>query len=127
MPVRRGASYRCVSDRDTCPDVSDSTLPKELTSMFQPLFCKLCETHLNSNVTAMMHYKAKNHEKRVRKFLIEYAEKTGEPVHKRAKLGPTGASDQANVPRYSYCETCDLQLTSQMHAEQHYMGRNHQK
>lgn len=35
---------------------------------------------------------------------------------------------QARVdPRYLYCSVCDLALTSQQHAEQHYMGRNHQR
>lgn len=38
---------------------------------------------------AKIHYKSKNHEKNIRKFLTEYSEKTGEPLHKRAKVVST--------------------------------------
>lgn len=76
---------RSFSDRDTYLD-SDATLPKELTAQFQPLFCKLCNMHLSSSVVAKLHYKGKNHDKKVRRYLIEYSERTGEPLHKRAKL-----------------------------------------
>lgn len=35
---------------------------------------------------------------------------------------------QARVdPRHLYCAVCDLALTSVQHAQQHYMGRNHQR
>lgn len=54
--------------------------------LFQPLFCKLCTVQLSSNQTAKMHYKSKNHEKNIRKWLIDYSDKTGEPLHKRTKL-----------------------------------------
>jgi hypothetical protein len=30
-------------------------------------------------------------------------------------------------PHDLYCSVCDLALTSQQHAQQHYMGRNHQR
>lgn len=72
-------------DKDSYLD-TDTSLPKELTAMFQPLFCKLCNMHLSSSVVAKLHYKGKNHEKKIRKFLIDYSERTGEPLHKRAKL-----------------------------------------
>lgn len=36
-------------------------------------------------MTAKMHYKSKNHEKKIRKWLIDYAEKSGEPLHARAQ------------------------------------------
>lgn len=64
----------------------DPSLPKELTAMFQPLFCKLCNMQLSSSVVAKLHYKGKNHEKKIRKYLIDYSVRTGEPLHKRAKL-----------------------------------------
>lgn len=73
------------ADKDSYMD-SDTTLPKELSLMFQPLFCKLCNMQLSSSVVAKLHYKGKNHEKKVRKYLIEYAARTGEPLHKRAKF-----------------------------------------
>ncbi|XP_057664151.1 zinc finger matrin-type protein 4 isoform X2 [Diorhabda carinulata] len=113
--------------RDTVPDINDSTLPKELTSQFQPLFCKLCTAQLSSNVMAKLHYKSKNHEKKVRKFLIEHAEKTGTPLHKRAKLTAIPKDDEETDPRWFHCDVCDLPLTGKMHAESHYMGKNHHK
>lgn len=73
----------------------------------------------------MLHYKGKNHERKVKKYLIEYSARTGEPLHKRAKIQEVDPLE--DNPRFTYCETCDLKLTSKMHAEQHYMGRNHQK
>ncbi|XP_049825211.1 zinc finger matrin-type protein 3 [Aethina tumida] len=114
--------------RDTNPDADDASLPSELTAMFQPLFCRLCSAHLSSNVMAKMHYKSKNHEKKIRKFLIDYSDKTGEPLHKRAKLGHKSKDpDQMfdNDPRYFHCDVCDLDLTGKLHAESHYMGKNH--
>lgn len=72
--------------REVVPDVDDTSLPKELTLLFQPLYCKLCTAQLSSNVMAKLHYKSKNHEKKVRKFLIEHSQRTGEPLHKRAKV-----------------------------------------
>lgn len=41
---------------------------------------------LSSSVMAKAHYKGKNHEKKIKKWLIDYSEKTGEPLHKRAKV-----------------------------------------
>lgn len=37
---------------------------------------------------AKLHYRGKNHEKKIRKWLTEYSERTGEPLHKRAKVVP---------------------------------------
>ncbi|XP_044260946.1 zinc finger matrin-type protein 3-like isoform X2 [Tribolium madens] len=112
--------------KDTIPDCFDETLPRELTSLFQPLYCKLCSAQLSSNLVAKLHYKSKNHEKKIRKFLIEYSERTGEPLHKRAKVAREGDSDDSN-PLYYYCDVCDLPLTGKLHAESHYLGKNHRK
>lgn len=70
-------------DKDKALQV-DETLPKELKILFQPLYCKLCSVQLSSNIVAKLHYKSKNHEKKIRRFLIEYSERTGQPLHKRA-------------------------------------------
>lgn len=78
--------------KEIIPDVDDTSLPKELTAMFQPLYCKLCIVQLSSNVMAKIHYKSKNHEKNIRKFLTDYSERTGEPLHKRVKI-PTTKSE----------------------------------
>ncbi|KAJ8917301.1 hypothetical protein NQ315_002319 [Exocentrus adspersus] len=121
-------SYKRNIFTEVAPDVEDATLPKELTSMFQPLFCKLCTAQLSSNVMAKLHYKSKNHEKKIRRFLTEYAERTGEPVHKRAKVAEaTVKSEEDKNPKWFHCEVCDLPLTGKLHAESHYMGKNHQK
>ncbi|KAJ8984157.1 hypothetical protein NQ317_017809 [Molorchus minor] len=110
------------------PDLEDSSLPKELVLMFQPLYCKLCTTQLTSNVMAKLHYKSRNHEKKVRTFLIEYSERTGEPLHKRAKVvTSTTKSEEEQDPKWFHCDVCDLPLTGKMHAESHYMGKNHQR
>ncbi|CAH1961847.1 unnamed protein product [Acanthoscelides obtectus] len=77
---------------------------------------------------AKMHYKSKNHEKKIRKFLIEYSQKTGEPLHKRARVTAAGAkTEEEPDPKWFHCEVCDLVLTGKLHAESHYMGKNHQK
>lgn len=34
---------------------------------------------------------------------------------------------QAYDPSHFHCNVCDLPLTGRLHAESHYMGRNHQK
>lgn len=79
--------------KETIPDAEDPTLPKELTAMFQPLYCKLCTAQLSSNIMAKIHYKSKNHEKNIRKYLIDYASKTGKPLHKRAKISTSSKSE----------------------------------
>lgn len=79
--------------KETIPDVDDESLPKDLVAMFQPLYCKLCSAQLSSNVMAKIHYKSKNHEKNVRKYLVEYSDKSGEPLHKRAKVSSTAKTE----------------------------------
>lgn len=74
-------------------DLIDSSLPVELRAHFQPLYCKLCCVQLSSNVDAKIHYSSKNHDKKVKKFLIEYSERTGEPLHKRAKIQKTKTNE----------------------------------
>lgn len=41
---------------------------------------------LTSTVMAKIHYESAKHEKKVKQFLIKYAEETGEPLHKRAMV-----------------------------------------
>ncbi|CAG9862146.1 unnamed protein product [Phyllotreta striolata] len=113
--------------KDTVPDVDDPSLPKELTVLFQPLFCKLCTVKLSSNIMAKMHYKSKNHEKKIRKFLVEYAARTDTPVHPRAKNMAATKQEIDSDPKWFHCDACDLPLTGKMHAESHYMGRAHQR
>ncbi|XP_031622680.1 zinc finger protein 346-like [Contarinia nasturtii] len=95
-------------------------LPEELIKLFKPLCCDLCSTKLNSPSTARLHYESKNHEKKINHWLLEWSERTGEPVPKRhaSTKGPTG-------PNALHCDVCDLALTSLQHAKQHNMGRKH--
>ncbi|KAK9753135.1 hypothetical protein QE152_g3637 [Popillia japonica] len=112
--------------RDTFKELYDPTLPAELLSLFQPLFCKLCMFQLSGNSMAKLHYQSKNHDKKVRAWLIEYSERTGEPLHKRAAVPRTKRNEEYN-PKYYHCDICDLALTGKAHAESHYMGKNHQR
>lgn len=98
----------------------DEPLPAELTKLFLPMLCQLCKVQSNSAVSARMHYDSKVHSKRITQWLLEWTERTGESMPKRAALfeGPTG-------PNALHCNTCDLALTSLLHAKQHYMGRKH--
>nr|CAI5868041.1 unnamed protein product [Callosobruchus analis] len=128
MVKEKPKNYQKNVFRETVPDAADPSLPKELTAMFQPLFCKLCSAQLSSNVMAKMHYKSKNHEKKIRKFLVEYSEKTGEPLHKRARVTASSTkTEEEQDPKWFHCDVCDLPLTGKLHAESHYMGKNHQK
>ncbi|KAL3271077.1 hypothetical protein HHI36_021576 [Cryptolaemus montrouzieri] len=108
-------------------DAADSTLPKELRELFQPLVCKLCSLDMTSNVMAKLHYSSKNHEKKIRKFLIEHAEKSGEPLHPRALVtaAQKKEKEEEHDPKHFHCDVCDLPLTGKLHAESHYMGRSH--
>nr|XP_022903709.1 zinc finger matrin-type protein 3-like [Onthophagus taurus] len=104
----------------------DATFPVELLALFQPLFCKLCSVQFSSNVVAKTHYDSKNHDKKLRKYLVEYSERTGEPLHKKASM-PRTQKEEEYDPKYFHCSVCDLPLTGKIHAESHYMGKNHQK
>lgn len=98
-------------------------LPKELTQKFGPLTCELCSVSVNSTVQARMHYKGKQHEKKVHSFLMNWSKETGEPLPKQFKDG----SPKKNTLHVSFCEVCNIPFTSPAHAAQHYMGRNHRK
>ncbi|PNF32353.1 hypothetical protein B7P43_G10092 [Cryptotermes secundus] len=109
------------------PDKKKPVLPKELTSKFGPLKCDLCKVSVNSTVQAKMHYTGKQHDKKVTQFLANWSQETGEPIPLRLKDGASAPKKARVDPRYLYCSVCDLALTSQQHAEQHFMGRNHQR
>lgn len=74
----------------------DNTLPKELRDLFEPLDCKLCTAQLTSTVMAKVHYASNAHEKRLRKWLVEYSERTGEPLHKRATAEPKNKEEEVS-------------------------------
>ncbi|XP_017776613.1 PREDICTED: zinc finger matrin-type protein 4-like isoform X2 [Nicrophorus vespilloides] len=107
-------------------DLTDTSLPKELRDQIQPLYCGVCKVQLINSISAKIHYASKNHDKNIRKFLISYSFRTGEPLHKRARWDKKPISDD-NDPKYFHCKACDLPLTGKAHAESHYMGKIHQK
>ncbi|XP_018321678.1 zinc finger matrin-type protein 4-like [Agrilus planipennis] len=112
----------------SCPDITDHSLPNELKLQFQPLFCKLCSMTLSSNTMARLHYVSKNHNKKIKNWLIQYSERTGEPLHPRVTSeSKTNKKDQIENPSYYFCSACNLPLTGKLHSESHYMGRQHQK
>ncbi|KDR11076.1 zinc finger protein 385C-like [Zootermopsis nevadensis] len=108
------------------PNIKNPVLPKELTNKFGPLKCDLCKVSVNSTVQAKMHYTGKQHDKKVTHFLANWSRETGEPIPLRLKDG-TSPKKALVDPHDLYCSVCDLALTSQQHAQQHYMGRNHQR
>lgn len=106
----------------TYPPRLNTSLPPELTQLTQALFCALCNSKLNSSITAKVHYDSKVHERKVRNWLTEWATKTGNPIPERA-----APSDSPVGPNAFHCTVCDVALTSQSHAQQHYMGKKHQQ
>lgn len=78
--------HNVILDKDTFNELYDLSLPGELLLLFQPLFCKLCMFQLSGNSMAKLHYQSKNHDKKVRTWLISYSERTGQPLHKRATM-----------------------------------------
>jgi hypothetical protein len=124
---KRAANQNDGDTGSSVPDVKKPVLPKELTSKFGALKCDLCKVSVNSTVQAKMHYTGKQHDKKVTQFLANWSRETGEPVPVRLKDGALSAKKARVDPRHLYCSVCDLALTSVQHAQQHYMGRNHQR
>lgn len=124
-PKTSTSNQKC-GDSQTFPHLSDPTLPQELLALFQPLFCKLCECQHSSNIMAKLHYDSKKHTRKVRQYLVEYSERTGTPLHEKAKP-PEKQLLEDNDPKYFYCKSCDLPLTGRLHAESHYNSRNHRR
>lgn len=101
----------------------DPTYPAELLSLFQPLYCKLCLVPISSQKNAYIHYNSKKHDMKVRKYLFEYARRTGLPYH--FKLFQKDDQKEELDAKYLFCEICNVKLTSKIHAEDHYSGKNH--
>lgn len=103
----------------------DVSLPGEVLAACKPLFCELCQASMNAPTQSASHYEGIKHEKQVRKFLKEMGRPmpadAGPPSAKKAKTGSSAP------PACGTCEPCGVALTSQIQAEQHYQGRNHQR
>ena len=119
----------------------DKELPAELIFKCKPLFCELCSVKMNSAQQAKMHYEGKVHEKHSKHFLSVWAQankcpapKLTKPVADETVDSTTGGIPSATKMKHAktnlssddlYCQTCDLSFTSQLHANQHFNGRNH--
>ncbi|KAG7167477.1 zinc finger matrin-type protein 3-like isoform X2 [Homarus americanus] len=107
----------------------DPNLPEELVAKFHNNSCELCDVKLNSRIQAKNHYEGKQHRKKVKNYIIEHARKDGQSPAKMAKIDlstPKKKVEPLDVSQL-YCKCCDLSFTSEQHAQQHYMGRNHQR
>ncbi|XP_022241932.1 zinc finger protein 385D-like isoform X1 [Limulus polyphemus] len=98
-------------------------VPSELT---QPLFCHLCDAKLNGSLQADSHYEGKNHAKKVKQYLEKLRLEKGitTPV---PSSNSKGKAEQKDKPEEAFCRLCDVAITSETQAKQHYNGRNHQR
>lgn len=108
---------------DANPPKSDANLPPEIRKLMQALFCALCNAQLNSSISAKTHYDSKVHERKVRNWLEVWSAETGNPMPER----PSMENDSPVGPNAFHCQVCDVALTSQSHAQQHYLGKKHQQ
>ncbi|XP_075236150.1 zinc finger protein 346-like isoform X2 [Lycorma delicatula] len=115
-------SEQSPSNNNSGGENKDNRLPRELTEKFGPLHCKLCNITASSTVSAKVHYAGKPHRKNMRKFLEDWSKRTGEPMPKLSK--PEEVELKQDV---TYCNVCNLVLTSVNNAQEHYAGKNHIK
>ncbi|XP_017057715.1 zinc finger protein 346 [Drosophila ficusphila] len=99
----------------------DESYPEELNRLIGALNCELCKVQMTSRKCARDHYESKAHDRHISAWLAKNYTEAGlqaPPVKRLAKQGPIG-------PNAFHCDLCDLDLTSSMHARQHYLGRKH--
>ncbi|XP_046388586.1 zinc finger matrin-type protein 3-like [Ischnura elegans] len=106
---------------------SSRDLPEELTSLFSARHCDLCVVQMNSELQSKMHYHGKQHKKKVRFFMNKWKKepRVSYPEGSGNDNGPDHLKNPDDMRLY--CECCDLSFTSDLHAQQHYRGRNHQR
>ncbi|EDV50042.1 zinc finger protein 346 [Drosophila erecta] len=101
----------------------DESYPDELNRLIGPLNCQLCKVQVTSRKCARDHYESKAHDRHISAWLAKNYTEVGlqaPSVKRLAMQGPTG-------PSAFHCDLCDLNLTSSMHARQHYLGRKHKR
>ncbi|XP_071528658.1 zinc finger matrin-type protein 3-like isoform X2 [Panulirus ornatus] len=120
---------RVPNNKRPLPVDLDPNLPEELVGKFHNNSCELCDVKLNSRIQAKNHYDGKQHRKKIKNYLSEMARKDGQPATKLAKIDLSTSKKKVEPLDVSklYCKCCDLSFTSEQHAQQHYMGRNHQR
>ncbi|KAI8039287.1 hypothetical protein M5D96_008010 [Drosophila gunungcola] len=120
-PLKRKAEQTEVDSELTLFPGRDESYPEELNRLIGPLNCELCKVQMTSRKCARDHYESKAHDRHISAWLAKNYTEAGlqaPPVKRLSKQGPTG-------PSAFHCDLCDLDLTSSMHARQHYLGRKH--
>ncbi|KAL1465075.1 hypothetical protein WDU94_004670 [Cyamophila willieti] len=118
-----------VSIKKSKQDGVKPPLPKELTKLFQPLFCALCKSQLSSPVTAASHYSGKNHQKKVKQYLTQNnpellpAEET--TTSKKQATRSEQIITSLTPDQASSCRICDVVFAGPVAAQSHYMGKKH--
>ncbi|XP_017126739.1 zinc finger matrin-type protein 4 [Drosophila elegans] len=120
-PLKRKAGQTEVDSELTLFPGRDESYPEELNRLIGPLNCELCKVQMTSRKCARDHYESKAHDRHISAWLAKNYTEAGlqaPPVKRLSRQGPTG-------PSAFHCDLCDLDLTSAMHARQHYLGRKH--
>uniref|UniRef100_A0A8D8LMP8 Zinc finger protein 346 n=1 Tax=Cacopsylla melanoneura TaxID=428564 RepID=A0A8D8LMP8_9HEMI len=118
-------------------------LPKVLTDMFTSATCNLCLVTLHQPGLMELHYRGKNHIKRMKGWLYKF---TGEHHTLTASeieqidafemkpndipgVGDTLSDDILDVEGtdVTYCKLCNIPISSAVVAKQHYSGKKHLK
>jgi len=117
----------------------EDTIPEEVKSKSTNAACGLCEIDFESQVSvAKSHYAGKNHAKKFKQALEAWHAKDPEnnvmptlkPAGAASENGAEGAlSFFENRPDHdkTFCNICNLELTSEIVATSHYQGKSHAK
>ncbi|XP_001356052.3 uncharacterized protein dbf [Drosophila pseudoobscura] len=93
--------------------------PPEMQNLFRWNICRLCHTTMRTMRNAMDHYRSKEHDRRMGSFRMP----DGRP---QSSVSDDMLLDLPSIRAIDlYCELCDLKLTSNVHAYQHFHGRRH--
>ncbi|XP_022222188.2 uncharacterized protein LOC111073928 isoform X2 [Drosophila obscura] len=94
--------------------------PPELHNLFRWNNCRLCHTTMRTMRNAMEHYRSKEHDRRMGSLRMPDG-------LTQSSVSDDGLQELPNARSIDlYCELCDLKLTSNVHADQHFHGRRHQ-
>ncbi|CAB3237248.1 unnamed protein product [Arctia plantaginis] len=92
-----------------------NNLPKDFLRLITPEFCGVCSAVLESFHSSRAHYASKGHFKKQNKWMAEHRNMMYQHPNNEAPL----------KSRDLYCELCDVQITSKVHADSHYDGKLH--
>ncbi|SPP81774.1 uncharacterized protein LOC117584463 isoform X2 [Drosophila guanche] len=100
--------------------------PQEWRNPFQWNNCRLCHKTMRTIRNAVEHYSSKEHDRRMAMRTLRMPDGG---FNQSANLS-NGALQELQELRSArsvdfYCELCDLMLTSNAHADQHFQGRRH--